>query len=168
VTSIEISSTGFAPPPGFSLRWLVPDEPVKPGSVGLETGPKAERDDATGPTRKVVLVVDDEQGMLDLMRFVLEGEGFEVETARNGVEALQRLRTGMRPALVLLDMMMPVMSGWELLDEVARLPSLELPPIVVLTAAGSAAVPGAAAVLRKPYELETLLETVDRYTGGGK
>src|SRR5215212_857675 len=116
---------------------MVPVDRGDPGAAGLETGSKDERDSATGPGRKVVLVVDDEQGLLEVVRFALEGEGFEVETARNGVEALERLRTGMRPSLVLLDLMMPVMSGWEFLDEIARSPSLEPPPIVVLTAGGS-------------------------------
>jgi CheY-like chemotaxis protein len=143
---------------------MVPVDRIEPGAAGLETGSKDERGSSTEPARKVVLVVDDEQGLLEAVRFVLEGEGFEVETARNGMEALERLRTGMRPALVLLDLMMPVMSGWELLDEVAKLPALEPPPIVVLTAGGSLGVPGAAEVLRKPYDLGLLLETVERHT----
>jgi CheY-like chemotaxis protein len=169
VNHVEITSVRL-PPPASSWTWLVPVDRVQPGAAGAETGSTGsqDRDSSTGPARKVILVVDDEQGLLEAVRFALEGEGFDVETARNGVEALDRLRTGMRPSLVLLDLMMPVMSGWELLDEVARAPSLAPPPIVVLTAGGSLGVPGAAEVLRKPYDLGLLLETVERHTRDDK
>jgi CheY-like chemotaxis protein len=160
--------TRIAPPAGIYSSWLVPVERGEAGATGLETGAKEERDSVAGPGRKVVLVVDDEQGLLEVVRFTLEGEGFEVETAKNGAEALERLRTGKRPSLVLLDLMMPVMSGWEFLDEVARLPSLKPLPIVVLTAGGSLRVPGVAEVLRKPYDLGRLLETVERHTRSGE
>ena len=165
---VEINSTRFVLPPSIALSWLVPADRAGSRSAGLAIESKAERDDSTGPAGKVVLVVDDEQGMLDVIRFVLEGEGFDVVTARNGVEALERLRAGMRPALVLLDMMMPVMSGWEFLDEVARFPLQQPLPIVVLTAGGMQGVPGAVEVLRKPYDLGILLEAVDRHTRGGE
>jgi CheY-like chemotaxis protein len=154
-------------PAGALSSWLVPADRVRLGAADNDAEPASEHDSSTGPARKVVLVVDDEQGLLEVMRFALEGEGFEVETARNGMEALQRLRTGRSPSLVLLDLMMPVMSGWEFLDEVARLPALAPPPIVVLTAAGSMGVPGAAEVVRKPYDLGVLLDAVERHTRGG-
>jgi CheY-like chemotaxis protein len=163
---VEISSPRIAPLDGISSRWLVPVEGGDPGAAGRETGAKEEPDRSGGPDRKVVLVVDDEQGLLEVMRFTLEGEGFAVETARNGAEALEQLRTGVRPALVLLDLMMPVMSGWEFLDEVARFPLQQPLPIVVLTAGGMQGVPGAVEVLRKPYDLGILLEAVDRHTRG--
>src|SRR6185436_21134841 len=109
-------------------------------------------------------VVEDEPDLLEVTRFALECEGFAVETARNGQEALELLRAGARPGLVLLDLMMPVMNGWELLDKIARTPSLQGIPIVVLTAATSADVHGAAAILRKPLELGSLIEIVEHYT----
>ena len=116
---------------------------------------------------KIILVVEDELDLLEVTRFALECEGFGVETARNGQEALELLRAGARPGLVLLDLMMPVMNGWELLDEIARTPSLQGIPIVVLTAAGSAGVPGAAAVLRKPLDLGLLIEAVESHARSG-
>ena len=121
---------------------------------------------ATEP--KVVLIVDDEQDLLDVTSFVLESEGYRVQTARDGGEALALLRAGMRPELVLLDMMMPVMNGWEFLEAVAQAPALRAIPIVVLTAAGSAGIPGAVAVLRKPFDLGVLVEVVERHAGGGQ
>ena len=113
---------------------------------------------------RTILVVEDEPDLLEVTRFALECEGFAVETARNGQEALELLRAGARPGLVLLDLMMPVMNGWELLDKIARTPSLQGIPIVVLTAATSADVHGAAAILRKPLELGSLIEIVEHYT----
>ena len=116
---------------------------------------------------KIILVVEDELDLLEVTRFALECEGFGVETARNGQEALELLRAGARPGLVLLDLMMPVMNGWELLDEIARTPSLQGIPIVVLTAATSADVHGAAAILHKPLELGSLIEIVEHHTRSG-
>jgi CheY-like chemotaxis protein len=136
---------------------------IAPGS---EIGHGDPLDDFVEVDRKLVLIVEDEPTLLEVMSFVLESEGFRVEVARNGEEALERLRTGTWPALVLLDLMMPVMSGREFLDEIARSPALASLPIVVLTAGGPPEVPGAAEVLPKPYDLELLIEAVERHTRG--
>src|SRR5262249_6405268 len=95
-------------------------------------------------TSRFVLLVDDDPDLLDVTSFVLENEGIVVETARNGQEALALLRAGRLPRLVLLDLMMPVMNGWEFLAEVAKDPELDAIPVVVLTAAERREVPGAA------------------------
>lgn len=113
-----------------------------------------------------VLVVDDEPDLLDVMRFVLESEGFGVETARNGKEALERICAGWAPGLVLLDLMMPVMNGWTFLDEVSKHPALKEIPVVVLTASRAEGVPGAAVVLHKPIDLGLLIQTVERLARG--
>jgi CheY-like chemotaxis protein len=113
-----------------------------------------------------VLIVDDDPDLLDVTSFVLEGEGFGVETAKNGAEALQRLRVGTLPAVVLLDLMMPVMNGYQFLEEVAKVPSLKEIPIVVLTAASLMEVPRATAVMHKPIELGSLVKLVERYAHG--
>jgi CheY-like chemotaxis protein len=112
---------------------------------------------------KVVLVVEDEPDLLEVTSFALECEGFGVQTARNGQEALALLRGGTRPGVVLLDLMMPIMSGWQFLDELARLPALHAIPIVVLTAGGEQRIPGATMVLRKPLDLGVLIETVGHH-----
>jgi CheY-like chemotaxis protein len=117
-------------------------------------------------TSKSVLIVDDDPDLRDITRFVLEGEGFEVVTAEDGSEALQRLRAGQLPAVVLLDLMMPVMNGYQFLEEVAKVPALREIPIVVLTAAAAPEVPGAVEIVRKPIELGSLIEVVERYTHG--
>jgi CheY-like chemotaxis protein len=122
----------------------------------------------TSPHPRRVLVVDDEMDLLDTMRIVLESEGFGVETARNGQEALAVLRAGEPPELVLLDLMMPVMNGWQVLSEIAKVPSLKSIPIVVLTAAGGPGIAGAVEVLRKPIDLELLVGAVERHAASGQ
>ena len=112
---------------------------------------------------KIVLIVDDDPDLLEVTSFVLEGEGFGVETARNGEEALQRLRVGKLPAVVLLDLMMPVMNGFQFLEEVTKVPSLQEIPIVVLTAGSHMEVPRAMEVVHKPMDLGLLVKLVERY-----
>jgi CheY-like chemotaxis protein len=115
-------------------------------------------------TSSFVLIVDDDPDLLDVTSFVIENEGIVVETARNGEEALALLRAGRLPGLVLLDLMMPVMNGWEFLEEVAKDPLLKAIPVVVLTAAERRReVPGATEVLSKPMDLVALLRVVERY-----
>jgi len=149
----------------------MPSDPLH--SSPSETGPRAPPEGAARPDRReadatrLVLVVDDDPDLLEVTRFALEGEGIEVETARDGEEALARLRAGSLPRLVLLDLMMPVMNGWEFLDEIAKVPALAAIPIVVLTAADPGEVPGAVEVLRKPFDLGALIEAVERHARGG-
>jgi CheY-like chemotaxis protein len=115
---------------------------------------------------QIVLVVDDDPDLLEVTSFALENEGFGIETARHGEEALRRLRVGKPPAVVLLDLMMPVMNGWQFLEEVAKVPSLKAIPIVVLTAAVRVEVSGAVEILYKPVELGLLIEVVERHARG--
>jgi CheY-like chemotaxis protein len=110
-----------------------------------------------------VLVVDDDLGIRSALVAFLEDEGFHVEEAANGQEALARLERA-HPAVVLLDMRMPVMDGWEF----AR--ALEVRqigvPLVVMTAARDAeawaAEIVAAAYVNKPFDYDFLLATLDR------
>jgi CheY-like chemotaxis protein len=117
-------------------------------------------------TSSFVLIVDDDPDILEVTSFVIENEGMAVETARNGEEALALLRAGRRPRLVLFDLIMPVMNGWEFLEEVAKDPSLRQIPIVVLTAADHVEVTGAVQVLSKPMDLMALLQVVEHYVRG--
>lgn len=93
---------------------------------------------------------------------VLEAEGYQVETAVNGADALEKLRSLPTPSLVLLDLMMPVMNGWRFLELVNGGRPAEFPVVVV-----SAAVPpkpeNASACLRKPVDLDDLLSKVAEY-----
>ena len=107
-----------------------------------------------------VLVVDDDPDILEALSEILEVEGYDVQRARNGREALQRLEQGL-PDLVLLDLMMPVMDGWEFARSLA--PGAR-PPIIVLSAdrnvSAKAKEIGALGWLAKPFELSELLDAV--------
>jgi urea transport system substrate-binding protein len=111
-----------------------------------------------------ILVIDDDPAILDTVAEILQFEGYPVITAANGAEGLQYVEQS-RPTLVLLDMRMPIMDGWEfarVLKERAI-----TPPIVVMTAAQDARRWAqeieATAYLAKPFELEELLALIANY-----
>jgi CheY-like chemotaxis protein len=112
-------------------------------------------------------LIDDDPDVRETMTFVLEGAGFCVCTATNGFEAIERLRTKQMPCLILLDLMMPVMDGWEFRDALVRDPKLAAIPLVVITGAGQAARRTASfsaiEVLEKPVTLDALMSTVHQY-----
>jgi CheY-like chemotaxis protein len=112
-----------------------------------------------------VLVVEDDRVLAETTRALLEWEGYQVRVALSGREALRDLRTRPPPCVVLLDLMMPDMNGWELMGALSRDPSVPDVPVVVVSAVTEHAPQGAAAVLRKPYEVDRLLEIVERLCG---
>jgi two-component system response regulator MprA len=111
-----------------------------------------------------VLVVDDDYDIRDTLRELLEIEGLRVAIAANGKEALQRLRNGVRPRLILLDLMMPEMSGWEFRGEQLRDPRIKDIPVVILSATPdvrkTAEELHASGWVRKPFDLDELIEMV--------
>ena len=113
----------------------------------------------------MVLVVDDDPDILEALSEILEAEGFSILRARNGREALERLRPD-PPQLILLDLMMPVMDGWEFAQRLRQLPDVADIPIIVLSAdrnvGNKAQELGAAGHLAKPFELNDLLDLVRR------
>lgn len=112
-----------------------------------------------------VLVVEDDHEILTLVADILRAEGFMVETATDGAEALQRLEAIGRPCVILLDMRLPVLDGWGFSSELRRR-GLEV-PVVVMTAAQNAQAwareIGAERYLAKPFDLDHLLTTVSHY-----
>jgi CheY-like chemotaxis protein len=115
-----------------------------------------------------ILVVEDDTVIRETMALVLQMEGYAVTGAANGQEALNYLRQTERPALILLDLMMPVMDGWEFRKEQQQDPTLADIPVVLVSAAGTvqekAAALDAEGFLQKPIEVEQLLTTVQRYS----
>jgi len=111
-----------------------------------------------------VLVVEDDASILDVVRSALEAEGYDVRTATNGKEGLERLADG-KVSLVLLDMRMPVLDGWQFAKELKRR-AIDV-PVVVMTAAQNARhwaeEIGADAYLSKPFDLDDLLAAVARH-----
>jgi urea transport system substrate-binding protein len=114
-----------------------------------------------------VLVVDDDAAIRRVIAFALSDEGFEVDEARDGRAALEAIERR-RPDLILLDMRMPGMDGWEFVKRY-RERGRPQAPIIVLTAAQDTAQRGrdvdAAGCLSKPFDLDTLLETVSALVG---
>ncbi len=84
--------------------------------------------------KKKIMVVDDEEALLELVKAIMEQEGYEVITAMNGEEALEKLKT-VKPDLILLDMMMPGMSGREVCEKIRENPKTKNLKIVFLTVA---------------------------------
>jgi CheY-like chemotaxis protein len=120
-----------------------------------------------------IAVVDDDFDIRSMLTLVLEMDGYEVVAAANGQEALDRLRTlderrpGPPASLILLDLMMPIMNGWQFRAAQKEDPHLAPIPVVVLSGDGNVAEKtaaiGAAGYLRKPIDLEALLATVKGY-----
>jgi len=109
---------------------------------------------------KTILVVDDERDLLTAVAGVLEDEGYEIIECGNGRDALDCLRHR-RPDLALIDVMMPFMSGTELLGEIKREPKLAGLPIVLMSAVENAdAKKLAQAFLKKPFALGKLVTLV--------
>jgi CheY-like chemotaxis protein len=83
-----------------------------------------------------VLIVDDDSAVRSALRELFETEGYAVAVAANGQAALNHLGGGLRPCVVLLDLMMPVMDGWDFRTEMLKDPALKEIPVFILTAAG--------------------------------
>lgn len=108
-----------------------------------------------------MLVVDDDLGIREVVSEVLRDEGYEVTCAADGVQAMDALRREPHPDLMLLDLMMPVMSGWEVLEQLEDDRELARVPVVVVSAMTA---PGGHEHLAKPIDLDRLLATVGRLT----
>jgi CheY-like chemotaxis protein len=110
---------------------------------------------ADGP----ILVVDDDDDIRDALVGLLRDAGHPVVEAMDGRQALDVARSSL-PRMILLDLMMPVMDGYEFLAERAKHVSLVDIPVVVITASGTRSVPGASGVLHKPFNVDDLLAVV--------
>ena len=112
-----------------------------------------------------VLVVDDDDGIRDSIDMTLSDEGYQVLTATHGADALTLVDQHL-PSLILLDMRMPVMDGWQFARAYRQRPGPHAPIVVVtaaVEAAGRAAEIHADGVLPKPFRLAELIEVVGRY-----
>ena len=111
-----------------------------------------------------ILIVDDDEGIREALQMAFETEGYETAVAAQGEEALAWLGEHSSPGLVLLDLMMPVMDGWQVIDNLRQTHRLSRLPIVVMTAFGrdlgsAASLP----LLRKPINLSTLMQKVHQH-----
>jgi CheY-like chemotaxis protein len=116
--------------------------------------------------KKPILIVDDEEGIREMLKLAFQTYEYPVMLATNGREALTQLRE-QRPGLIVLDLMMPVMDGRKFAETLAPHPEWGTIPIIVITAfpgEAQAAIPGAR-VLEKPVDLDVLLEEAEKHCG---
>jgi CheY-like chemotaxis protein len=113
--------------------------------------------------RREVLVVDDDSDIREIVADLLVAEGFEVAQADNGRRALDAVATH-RPDAIVLDLMMPVMSGWEFLEERRHSTALGSIPVVIVSASEVGTAGDVSAVLSKPFDGRVLLDTLKRVT----
>jgi CheY-like chemotaxis protein len=111
-----------------------------------------------------LLVVEDDLAIRDAMTDFLEEEGYDVITAANGDQALRMLEALEGPILVILDLMMPVMDGFEFLRQLRARPWLPSHRVLVITAGKGQVAPAENVVgcLQKPFELDRLLSVIER------
>lgn len=119
---------------------------------------------------KTILIVEDEEAVRELEKFILEQVGYEVMEARDGLEGLTKAEFK-KPDLILLDLMMPDVSGGRMFDEMKRHPATQGIPILVVTGKPDAHQIfddqiGPENVIMKPFEAETLLGQIEAHIGG--
>ncbi len=118
----------------------------------------------TGKPLKI-LIVEDNSGIREVLKMGLEMEGCEVSEAEDGRQALEKLHFMATPNLILLDLLMPRMNGYEFLDEIKKdtLNPISSIPVVVISAVATIArerLSKAAAIVGKPVDLDTLMKTI--------
>jgi CheY-like chemotaxis protein len=134
----------------------------------MEASPLRSIVEMSKDSRKSILVVEDDATTRDAVALALQEEGYSVTGVANGKEALLHLRhTAPPPNLILLDLMMPVMNGWEFRKQQTQDPALKSIPVVVVSADASvpqkAAALGVAEYLSKPVDFDKLVEAVQRH-----
>jgi CheY-like chemotaxis protein len=109
----------------------------------------------------LVLVVEDDDDIREMVTEVLTQDGYRVTAAPNGADALEQALLR-RPDAIVLDLMMPVMTGWQFMRVKRWYPALAGVPVVVVSASTYAPPEDAAAFLQKPFDIDTLRATVAR------
>ena len=115
--------------------------------------------------KKSILVVEDDQTIREALKLFLEVEGFDVLTAGDGQQALDTLsRSPIKPRLILLDLMMPIMDGYEFLSQRLQNSELKTIPVVAVSAFSSPSEElGAQGFVKKPVDLHDLMQFVERF-----
>ena len=110
-----------------------------------------------------ILVVEDDEDAREAMVALLQMKGYRAVPAGNGQEALDYLQKAPVPDLILLDLWMPVMDGWEFRQQQKQNPRLSKVPVIVVTALSDRADIDANEVIIKPVDVSRLLNTVSQY-----
>jgi len=117
----------------------------------------------SGDARPAILVVEDDPDALEALEDLLESHGYAVTGARHGAEALRLLGRPPLPRLIVLDLLMPTMDGWEFRYRQKNDPRIAHIPVVVVSASSASKPIDADSILRKPVDIDRLLETVARH-----
>ena len=119
-----------------------------------------------------VLLVDDDLDIREILPETLADMGFEVVTAANGLEALTMVgRMPVRPSVILLDLMMPVMDGYRFLEERTKTPELASIPVAIITAGNGidkARIGDHAPIIRKPFDVPRLVSVLNQLRAGSE
>ena len=119
------------------------------------------RSSATGKISTTrLLIVDDDTDAVEALSDLLAYRGYEVATAHNGVEALKILAHRPLPDVLVLDLSMPFMNGWELMRELSKSRELAEIPVIVVSALAHTQEVSARAIIAKPVDVEVLLSTI--------
>ena len=132
-------------------------------TIGLLRGARTKGNDL-----KTILIVDDDADLREALTELLQSKGYRVASADDGAKALESLRKSGAPGLILLDLMMPVMDGYEFIAQRNSDPALAGIPVVVISAGRhpqGSVVPGADEILYKPFEADHLIRIVERFCG---
>lgn len=117
-----------------------------------------------------ILIVEDDSALREALAQVLSDEGYELLSARDGLEAVNCLKMGNRPDVILLDLSMPVVNGWEFRMFQKRDPELARIPVVLITAGGYSREEVAwlepSALIPKPVDVGVLLAVIRRFCAG--
>jgi CheY-like chemotaxis protein len=122
------------------------------------------------PDHPYVLVIDDDDAILSVVMLLLESEDFAgigISDSQKVLPFLQATATNHLPSIILLDLMMPIVSGYDIVAQVSHDDRLSRIPIVIMTAdnrvRSASAVPGAADLIRKPFQISVLLSKLEDY-----
>jgi len=154
--------------PRISLTFPRPKSPApEPFDRRNPAANGSARESLAARVSKRILLVEDDYEIREVMRVLLVGEGYEVTVAANGREALERLSPPIAsdaPDVIILDLLMPVMDGWQFLAARRGTPAIAAIPVVVMTADRKAKVDAidVQASLPKPFSVTVLIETLSR------
>jgi CheY-like chemotaxis protein len=115
-----------------------------------------------------VLVVEDDADIREMLGELLQDEGYETVLAKDGQQALELLATIPRPCLVLADLVMPIMDGWQLLHALSRDDRLATIPVLIMSGASPTNFPAERKVIKKPADIGVLMQIVHEHCCGSR
>lgn len=115
-----------------------------------------------------MLVVEDDADIREMLGELLQDEGYDTVLAKDGQQALELLATIPRPCLVLADLVMPVMDGWQLLNALSRDDRFATIPVLIMSGASPAHFPAERTVIKKPADVSMLMQIVHEHCCGSR